>query len=207
MKQTSAEFVLSGKNFFIPVEYLKAKPLPDDPPGSIVFEKDTPEATNISMFFFIDKSEALPFHDRDGLINSLHNCLGDNQGLIAVKTGETGTGVPFVYTVVKNLRQGSGVQYILTLQMDFQSKVLNLQGYFIEEGTTGMRDAMVFEYATREGIISSGDRSKWCSDPYSPDFRSGALMNLSEQEKFDDSFPAHPLSELRRFVKAFLENN
>lgn len=207
MNPTSAIFVLSGKSFSIPKDYLKAKPLPDDPPGSIVFEKDTPDATNILMFFFIEKSEALPFDDQDGLIDSLHHCLGENQGIIAVETGKTAAGVPFVYTAVKNLKQPSGVQYILTLQMDFDSKVLNLQGYFDEEGITGARDAAVFEYAMREGIISSQDRSKWCADPYSPDFRSGALMNLAEQKEFDDSFPTHPLSELRRFVETFIKGN
>lgn len=207
MKPTSATFVLSGKSFSIPGDFLKAKPLPDDPPGSIVFEKDTPDATNILIFFFIGKSEALPFDDRDGLIDSLHHCLGENQGIVAVGTGKTDAGVSFVFTIVKNLKQPSGVQYILTLQMDFDSMVLNLQGYFDEEGVTGTRDAAVYEYAMREGIISSQDKSKWCADPYSPDFRSGALLNLAEQEEFDDSFPTHPLSELRRFVKTFIAGN
>lgn len=207
MQRSSTTFILSGKNFLIPGDFLKAKPLPDDPPGSIVFEKDTEDATNILMFFFIEKAEAMPFNDRAGLIDCLHHCLGENQGLLAVNTGKTETGVPFVYTIVKNLKQPSGVQYILTLQMDFNSTVLNLQGYFDEEGVTGTREAAVFEYAMREGIISSQDKSKWSADPYSPDLRSGALMNLSEQEEFDDSFPSHPLSELRRFVKMFIAEN
>ena len=207
MNQPFTTFVLSGKSFSIPGDFFKAKPLPDDPPGSIVFEKDTPDATNILMFFFIEKSEALPFDDREGLIDNLHHCLGENQGIIAVRTGKTDAGVPFVYTIVKNLKQPSGSQYILTLQFDFGSMALNLQGYFDEEGVTGARDAAVFEYAMREGVISSQDKSKWCSDPYSPDFRSGALMNLAEQEELDESFPTHPLSELRRFVDFFIENN
>ena len=207
MKQTSTTFMLDGKNFSIPVDYLKAKSLPDDPPGSIVFEKDTEDATNILMFFFIEQLEALPFDDKDGLIASLHHCLGENQGIIAVNTGKTKAGVPVVYTIVKTLKQPSGVQYILTLQMDFGLKILNLQGYFDEEGITGGRDAAVFEYAIREGIISAQDRSKWSVDPYSPNFRSGALMNLSEQEKFDDVCPSHPLSELRSFVSAFISDN
>ena len=207
MKQSSAVFALEGKFFSIPVDYLKAKSLPDDPPGSIVFEKDTQDSTNILMFFFIERSEALPFDDNEGLIASLHHCLGDNQGIIAVNTCKTKAGVPVVYTIVKNLKKPSGVQYILTLQMDCGPKMLNLQGYFDEEGITGGRDAAVFEYAMREGIISAQDRSKWSADPYSPDFRAGALMNLSEQEKFDEAFPSHPLSELRSFVSAFISEN
>ena len=112
MKQSSAVFALEGKFFSIPVDYLKAKSLPDDPPGSIVFEKDTQDSTNILMFFFIERSEALPFDDNEGLIASLHHCLGDNQGIIAVNTCKTKAGVPVVYTIVKNLKKTSGVQYM-----------------------------------------------------------------------------------------------
>lgn len=207
MPRSFTTFILSGKNFLIPGDFLKAKPLPNDPPDSIVFEKDTEVATNIQMFFFIEKAKAMPFDDRAGLIDCLHHCLGENQGLFSINIGKTDAGVSFVYMIIKNLKQPSGVQYILTLQMDFNSTVLNLQGYFDEGGITGTRDTAVFEYAMCEGRISGQDKSKWTAAPYSPDFRFGALMNLSEQEEFDGSFPSHPLSELRRFVKMFIAEN
>ncbi len=59
----------------------------------------------------------------------------------------------------------------------------------------------------REGIISGADRSRWSVDPYCPDSKKGVPMNLSEQERFDEVFPAHPLSELRRFVQFFVAEN
>lgn len=207
MENLFTVFNLADKEFKIPTEYLKAKPLPDDPPDSVVFEKDTQEATNILMFFFIDKSEAMPFGDKEGLIACLHNCLGESQGLIEVETGKTGRGTAFVYTIVKSAKQTSGVQYILTLQLNYGVHVLNLQGYFDEEGTTGTRDATIYEYAMREGIISKGDSSKWVADPHCPEFQTGLLMNLSEDRKFDEAFPAHPLTELRQFVSSFVDEN
>ena len=146
-------------------------------------------------------------HDDQGIIDCLHNIIGDEQGIIEVKSGDTASGIPFVYTVVKTLKKPSGVQYTLTLQLDFGTYVLNLQGQFGEEGFTGMRDAAVWEYAMREGIISSTDRSRWSTDPYCPDFKKGVPMNLSEQERFDEVFQAHPLSELRRFVQFFVAEN
>ena len=205
----STTFVLYGKRFSIPGDFYKAKPLPDDPPNSIVFEKDTSDATNILMLYLIDKSEAMPFNNQDGVIDSLHRILGENQGIVEVNTGETNAGLSFVYTIVKHLKQPSGVQYILTFQIDLDSNsaVLNLSGFFTEEGITGARDATVYEYAMREGIISKEDKSKWCEDPYSPDFKKGVLLNLSEHEKFDEFFPTHPLSELRRFLKIFISQN
>ena len=90
MQRSSTTFILSGKNFLIPGDFLKAKPLPNDPPGSIVFEKDTEVATNILMFFFIEKAEAMPFDDRSGLIDCLHHCLGGNQGAPCCQYGKDG---------------------------------------------------------------------------------------------------------------------
>jgi len=200
-------FYFAEGDFVVPSEFFKAKPLPDDPPDAVIFEKDTQEATCTLMFFPLDPSEAMPFDDQAGVIASLHHFLGENQGLIEVRNGMTASRTPFVFTIVKSLKQPAGVQYALTLQLDLGNTVLNLQGYFDEEGATGARDTAIYEYAMRNGIITDQDQSNWCADPYSPDFRSGALMNLSEREDYDEAFPGHPLSELRRFVKFFLEKN
>ena len=149
----------------------------------------------------------MPFGNEAVVVDTLHNILGESQGIIEVKTGSTGKNVPFIYTVIKSLKQPSGVQYILTFQLDLGMHVLNIQGYFDEYGVTGIRDAAIWEYAMREGIISGTDRSKWSADPYRPDFQRGVPMNLSEQIQFDDAFPTHPLSELRRFVHFFVQEN
>ena len=207
MKQTVQIVNIDDRQFAIPEDYRKAKPLPDDPPGSVVYEKNTSESTDILMLSAIEKSQAMPFDDETGLIDTLNNLIGESQGIIEVKTGWTAKDLPFVYTVIKSLKQPSGVQYILTFQLDLGMCVLNIQGYFDEYGVTGMRDAAVWEYAVREGIISSTDRSKWSADPYRPDFQRGVPMNLSEHARFDDAFPTHPLSELRRFVHFLVQEN
>ncbi len=42
----------------------------------------------------------------------------------------------------------------------------------------------------------------WAQDPYDKNIKHGALMNISEQEKFDDKFFGFPLSMCREFIKA-----
>ncbi len=37
------------------------------------------------------------------------------------------------------------------------------------------------------------------------DIKSGALMNLSEDERFDKMFPAHPISMCREFINCVTE--
>ena len=199
--------VFEDNSFSIPDDYFRAQSLPDDPPNSIVFEKDTDAAANILMLFFIDKAEAMPFGDEKAVIDTLHDLLSDEQGLIEVKSGTASSGTPFIYSVVKAHRQPSGMQYILTLQLDLGAEVLNLQGYFTEENVTGERDAAIWEYAMREKIISTEDQSNWFADPYDPGFQRGILMNLSERAQFDQAFPEHPLSELRRLVRFFTSEN
>ena len=70
---------------------------------------------------------------------------------------------------------------------------------------TGLRDTTIWELARREGIVSSGDNSKWCFDPYDKNLKRPYLMNLSEKEKYDEIFPDHPLSQCRKFVKLIVQ--
>jgi hypothetical protein len=79
-------------------------------------------------------------------------------------------------------------------------------GTFEERGITGIRDATVHEYALREGIIKEMGKG-WMKDPYDENFKKGILMNISEQSRFDRSFPDHPLTQLRYLVSYILENN
>lgn len=72
---------------------------------------------------------------------------------------------------------------------------------------TGVRDATM--YVVYQNAVSKDAQNvrPWTYDPYDVEYKSGFLMNLSEQEELDDQFPTHPLSEARRFVKFFIENN
>ena len=45
----------------------------------------------------------------------------------------------------------------------------------------------------------------WTRNPYDESVKDGALMNLSEQEEYDEMFPEHPLSMCRKFVKCIVE--
>lgn len=47
----------------------------------------------------------------------------------------------------------------------------------------------------------------WTKDPYDENVKTGALMNVSEQEQFDEKFPGFPLSMCREFIKCVTEEN
>ena len=53
---------------------------------------------------------------------------------------------------------------------------------------------------------STGKRIKgWFADPYDPAFDSAAVLSISDDKKFDEHFPDHPLSRLRAKFPVVIE--
>jgi len=54
------------------------------------------------------------------------------------------------------------------------------------------------------GSVRSGFE-EWAFDPYDNSFTRGFLMNLSKNKQFDEMFPLHLLSEIRKFIRKLLD--
>lgn len=181
----------------IPVYYQKVDSLPDDPEESIPFMIQTENASCFVLAFPIPLTKAMP-QDKEVVISSIRSFMGANQGLIQVEADDDK-----VYSIVKTLKQEGGVQYTLTCHKYFQDCALCIQGFFDEIGTTGLRDTIVYEMCRRNNLVGTEDEpfKGWTCDPYDASIREGALMNLSEQEIYDDKFPDFPLSMCRELVR------
>ena len=193
----------------MPERYKKMKSMPDDPPYSCAYGLETEGAGCFIMEQPIPLSKVMPFSDPESVIEGIHNALGEDQGLIVVETGKTSAGFDFIYSIVKTLREPSGIQYCLTMHVRYDQYAVQVQGFFDELGVTGMRDAMIFTQAQSEGLVETieGGIKGWNADPYDPNYNTGCLMNLSEQQRFDQWFPQHPLSEARQFVMYLVNIN
>lgn len=77
----------------------------------------------------------------------------------------------------------------------------------MKSSMTGKRDTFVYEYALREGFIKEIGGEGWFENPYDKEFNRGLRMNLSENRKFDRSFPEHRLSQMRTLFAFIIENN
>ena len=196
---------INGDTILIPGYYQKVDSMPEDPVNSVPYMFQTENAMCFALIFPVDESKSLP-RTRDSLIVGIRSFLGENQGLIQVEASEN-----YVYSIVKSMKEPSGVQYILTYQKFYPGFILNIQAYFDEIGTTGIRDSMVYEQCRRENLVGKGDNpfEGWFKDPYDETIREGALMNLSEMERFDAQFPGFPLTLCREFIrtikKGFIE--
>ena len=174
--------------------------MPDDPKDSTPYMFQTENATCLALLYPINEKDSL-LRNKTSLITGIRRYLSDDQGLIQVET-ET----DYVYSIVKSLKEGSGVQYILTFQRFLPDFVLNVQAFFEEAGTTGIRESVVYELCCRNGLVGTDDDplAGWAYDPYDEGISMGALMNLSESEQFDALFPGFPLTLCREFVHALI---
>ncbi len=170
--------------------------------------------------WIVDSKQAMDYDSLEDTIRSLRDNLSENSGIIECKNGITKNGNKFIYSIRKIRFYKKDQSWpIVTYQLNCNVKV-NEVDYFIdanfaERATTGLRDSVGFniyqnlierKYPDKklkfDKIVES-----YASDPYDVNYREGFLMNFSENEMFDEQFPDHPLSKLRRYVKWLLENN
>lgn len=189
---------IKGKAITIPDYYQRVDPMPDDPEGSIPYMVQTGNAMCFVLIHPISESASLP-RTKDSLIAGTRPCLSEKQGLIQVEANSDRA-----FSIVKSLKGPSGVQYILTYQEFYPEFILNIQAYFEEIGTTGMRDTIGYELCRRQNLVGGGDDpfEGWAKDPYDETINFGALMNLSEAEQFDEQFSGFPLTMCREFLHA-----
>lgn len=190
----------------LPEGYSRVPAQPGDPRGSLVLVQKFASSSRMLMIYPIRKDEALPFDDRKAVIDSLHQIMDDHQGLIKVGKGLTEAGCRYIYTIVKTESYGQGTQYNLTLQIERDTHVVNLAGFFYEEGELGYRRKTVLDRLMTNEVVDD-KLEGWQHDPYDLNFRQGRLMNMSELEQYDKYFDQFALTELRKLREFMVKNN
>jgi hypothetical protein len=79
-----------------------------------------------------------------------------------------------------------------------------------ERGMTGVREAIVTATLISEGKLKPQEYElHWAHDPYESAYSGvdrSALRSLSDDESYDEQFPLHPLSKVRRTLAALPSN-
>ena len=124
--------------------------------------------------------------------------MEENEGLIEVKEGISEKGNHYIYLIRKE-REGDAESFFASIAYTMQmciaknNRHLYVDSKFFEDGLSGGRDAAVF------GVFRSENPD--------PDYRKGFLMNRSEAQELDESFPEHPLSVARKLAEFIVTNN
>ena len=177
---------------------------------AVAYAMATGSANCFLLSCAVPEDVAMPFDNPQWVIDEQHKNMGENEGLIEVKNGETASGRPYIYIIIKH-RFGEEVpivEYTLNINVRKEHSIQFINSSFTEEGMTGMREgACLPVYAQAQHISLDEAVRTWFRDPYDPDFKKGFLMNVSEKADLDENSPKHPLSVARNLVKFIIENN
>lgn len=110
-----------------------------------------------------------------------------------------------VKTIFKIPQKPLGMTYIASLTIPFENCSYVVKAQCAEIGITGFRDSVIANKLLVNGELTIGENGyeNWFSDPYDNTFKTGTLMNKSEQCLYDKDFPNHPLTQARNIIEKF----
>jgi hypothetical protein len=166
----------------------------------------TPEGDRVTLYHFVKPSPkgATPKHLEYWREKARESCARGGGALIEAEL-TTVDGRAMIRDITKVPQLPSGMGYLGCLSMPFRDF-----GYLIavacrERGITGMRDTAIFAELMQKGEVRLEEGAElaegWMQDPYDPSRKVPPGRNRSEDEIYDDRFPDHPLSQLRRLVR------
>ena len=78
----------------------------------------------------------------------------------------------------------------------------------LERGDTGVREAVVTAKLFEAGRLTlESYKASWCQDPYDPSYAGvdkSTLRYISDSPEYDDHFPDHPLTKMRRELRRLI---
>jgi hypothetical protein len=120
----------------------------------------------------------------------------------------------WIRTIFKK-SENPGMTYVGAITIPFRDCSFTVTCVCFEHGMTGLRDSIVLNEwlsGRRESLATPGEtirsmiEREWVQDLYDSTIKTGVLRNVSEDEKYDERFPKHPLSRLRRILN-FLQTS
>lgn len=91
--------------------------MPDDPEGARAFAMMGVSSQAIVLAYPIGCGSQMPCDDTDDVVSGIRDSLGDDQGIVEVRSGGSSSN-RFVYSIVKTAQEPSGVHYALMLDME-----------------------------------------------------------------------------------------
>jgi tetratricopeptide (TPR) repeat protein len=127
-------------------------------------------------------------------------------GIVSVEFGRA-NGIPITKAISK-FEDLPAYLYEGTVMISFREALYSVTLEASERGTTGTREAVATSLLFSLGelkipTVRPPDVGRkiegWTRDPYDEAHPGPALHSLSDDERLDDAFPAHPLSKIRRW--------
>lgn len=147
----------------------------------------TPEGDGIGLFFFPMPPDLPPGAQSSSELREFYRGLvcKDEVQMIEFRLLPV-AGVSSIWMVLKIPAKPHGMTYLGSLTIPFAGFSFVVKMQCEEQGVTGLRETALFLKGQKEGSVTLGADGKFAGD-WSPD-----------DPRFDDMFPDHPLSRLRR---------
>jgi hypothetical protein len=126
------------------------------------------------------------------------NALEKGHGILQVQTSTIG-GLSALKTITKYpLEHQRGFGYNGWLCIPMPDQTLNIYSKSLEQNGSDQRADVIGAMITNQRIDANQDSSTWICDPYDSEFDEVALHHLTEEARFDDFLPDHPLTLVRK---------
>jgi hypothetical protein len=179
----------------------------EDPPSGAMRTWHHPDGGVLTLA--VVGGSAIPLTDVTALRSSCRRVAeSGGGGLIetAVVDSPFGPSVRFIY---KRLNRNA-FTYTGMLLMPAGDQRLVLTTVDAERGTTGVREAIITAELFEAGELTTEQyEQSWAQDPYDPTYHGvdrQVLRTVSDDERYDEQFPDHPLSRVRRILSELPHN-
>jgi hypothetical protein len=120
-----------------------------------------------------------------------------------------------VRTIIRVCPEPPSMVYLGAIMLPFRDFTYAFKSQYAEQGTTGLREAVVFNQLKQSGLLtdpplSAAQRSGegvylmrrnmvggWMDDPNDSAIETQLMRNRADAEEYDARFPDHPLSRVR----------
>jgi hypothetical protein len=133
------------------------------------------------------------------------NALEQGHGILEVQMAWI-DGFSALKTITKYpLEHQLGFGYTGWLCVPLPAMTFNIYSKALEQNVSDQRAVIFGALALAKEINVNLDPHAWICDPYDPEFDEVALHHLADQAQFDDLFPQHPLTLVRRDLEKLLQ--
>lgn len=196
------KITVDGVTIALPSALRPVEPDPDAP-DEIKFTTRTHEARAFVTIEGVEPLDdaMLDYTDPEGTVDAIHEWIATGSvpdaGLLDIAYGPTHEGDDFIYAVFKRRREDGSVWYMAIFNMAFGESVVDITIRASQFDNIGKREDLAHKLGILNRIIGPNDEG-WEHDPYDADFDYGVLMNFSETQQFDRTFPEHALTLIRQ---------
>lgn len=145
--------------------------------------------------------DGVDLNDLEGIRKLVQNIATQAKQIVVSAEVINAAGLPSLWYILKQSQAPSGMAYSGSLVLPLRSQFFTIQLMCLETGITGIRESIVVDKLLEQGVSFKdlADTNSYCDE-------GTALAQYSADASiYDERFPQHPLSRVRRYIAEILQ--